>query len=334
MRQLAPIALFTYNRPDHTLRTLQALKANTLSAESVLYIFADGLKEGAAEKQKMQVAAVREVIRQEQWCGKVIIREAAQNRGLAKSITEGINEVISQNGKIIVLEDDIVTSSGFLTYMNDALQLYEKNEKVMHISGFLPDIETTGLPETFFLRFMSCWGWATWQHAWEKYQPDSLALLERLVKERRLEEFNLGGAIKFHNYLKGNLTGRHNSWAVKWFATIFFEEGLCLYPRTSVVQNIGFDGSGAHYNTRQEKPHPMLVKHLWQEVNLNPEIPLEVNVKARKALAHFYKYENNFSMLNLIRANYRYIKQRILIIKEYIQSKKLKQYADSARVHA
>ena len=334
MRQLAPIALFTYNRPEHTLKTLRALKANALADQSVLYIFADGLKEGASAEQKKQHEAVREVICQEKWCGEVIIRESVQNRGLAKSIVSGINEVIGKYGKIIVLEDDIVTSTGFLTYMNDALDLYEKEEKVMHISGYMPDIETDGLPETFFLRFMSCWGWATWQHSWQKFQPDSLALLERLVKERRLEEFNLGGSIKFHNYLKGNLTGKHNSWAVKWFATIFFEEGLCLYPRTSVVQNIGFDGSGAHYNTRQRKPHPMLVKSPWKEVKINPDIPLQVNQKARKALAHFYKYQNNFSPQNLLRANYRHLKQRLLFIKEYIQSKKLKQYADSARVHA
>ena len=53
-------------------------------------------------------------------------------------IISGVTEIVNQYGKVIVLEDDIVTSAGFLRYMNDALNWYENEEKVMHISAFVP----------------------------------------------------------------------------------------------------------------------------------------------------------------------------------------------------
>lgn len=334
MKELAPIALFVYNRPDHSLKTLKALQANPEASSSILYIYADGLRKNASQKEKENIAALREMIRSEQWCGEVIIREASENQGLAASIVKGVGEVIAEHGKIIVLEDDIVGSPGFLSYMNQALDIYEKEEKVMHISAYMPDIKREGLPSTFFLRFMSCWGWATWQSAWESYIPDSYYLLERLLRERELESFNLGGSIKFHNYLKGNLDGSKNSWAIKWFSSIYFSEGLCLSPRQSLVQNIGFDGSGTHYNTEVIKRDPMLVEQPIDYLEIDKMQTIEEHTGARKALAHFYKYKNNFTPTNIIRSNLRWMKQRILFIKDYYQKDKFLTYEDSSRVHA
>ncbi len=335
MNAFAPIALFAFNRPDHTRQTLEALKRNPEAATSTLYIFADGPKEGLSEEKEAGVRELRKMIREEQWCGEVIIRESQDNKGLARSISEGVTEVVSQHGRVIVLEDDIVTSPGFLRYMNEALDLYEKNNKVMHIAGYMPDIPQKGLPETFFLTFMSCWGWATWDHAWQHFECDSAALYARLLKERKLENFNLGGAIKFSNYLKGNLTGRHNSWAIKWFATIFFRQGLCLYPRQSLVQNIGFDGSGSHYNKALDRVHPMTVKQLQPAVSIDTDQPLVEHRRGRKALAHFYVYQNNYSLPHIIRVNARWFKQRLLFLKEYFQPPKaLLSHAHSPRIHA
>ena len=55
---LAPIALFVYNRPVHTLQTLVSLKNNDLAKESVLFIYADGPKPGSDEVLKKNIDAL------------------------------------------------------------------------------------------------------------------------------------------------------------------------------------------------------------------------------------------------------------------------------------
>lgn len=333
MEEFAPIVLFVYNRPEHSLATLQALKENPEARSSVLYIYADGPRESASQKELEKIRELREAIRSEQWCKEVVIRESDANRGLAKSIVKGVGEVLDVHGKIIVLEDDIVASPGFLAYMNEALNKYKSIEKVMHISAYMPDIDRQGLPDTFFLKFMSCWGWGTWKSSWEKYVSDSLYLLQKLLDEKALEDFNLGGSIKFHNYLKGNLNGTHNSWAIKWFSSIYFNQGLCLSPRQSLIQNIGFDGSGTHYNSENNTKDPMLVEELANSLKIEVPKSIEEHEGARKALAHFYKYQNDFSTKNVIRSNLRWLKQRALFLKDYYQKDKFSLYENSSRIH-
>ena len=44
MNILAPIVVFTYNRPEHTLRTFNALLKNHLANESDIIIYSDSAK--------------------------------------------------------------------------------------------------------------------------------------------------------------------------------------------------------------------------------------------------------------------------------------------------
>mgnify|MGYP000394750947 CR=1 FL=1 len=134
---LAPIVLFVYNRPQHTLKTLEALMQNELAEMSELFIFCDGPKADATKQDRQRINKVRDLVKKKNWCKKVTIRESQVNKGLADSIVAGVTEILNTYGKIIVLEDDIVTSKGFLRYMNEALDLYENEPKVMQISGFM-----------------------------------------------------------------------------------------------------------------------------------------------------------------------------------------------------
>src|SRR5476651_318519 len=134
--QLAPIVLFVYNRPHHTEQALNALKLNGLASESTLYIFADGPKKGAPAETLADIKKTREVIRGKKWCKDVFIIEAEANKGLAASIINGVTDVVNKHEKVIVLEDDIITSKYFLQYMNDALSVYEDEQKVISVGAF------------------------------------------------------------------------------------------------------------------------------------------------------------------------------------------------------
>lgn len=238
---LAPIVLFVFARPHHTRRTLELLARNALAKQSLLYIFADGLPKDASLEKIKSICEVRDIIRLKKWCGRVEIFESGVNRGLAASILRGVQFATKRHGRAIVLEDDLETSSGFLTYMNDALDTYEKDRRVMQVSGF--NVKTKRwAPETGFLRVSTSWGWATWDRAWQFYNNDAAALLEQ-IRPRR-EQFDLDGCSFHFEELERNVNGDLETWAVRWYASIFLNNGLCLYPRKSLVRNIGFDGTG------------------------------------------------------------------------------------------
>ena len=146
---LAPIIVFSYNRPDHLRRTLEALSKNDLASESVLYIYCDGLKPDATEEQRQKIIANREVAHAAKGFKEVRVVERERNFGLMDNIVGGVTEIINQYGRVIVFEDDMLTSRGTVRYFNDALDMYSDEEKVMHIVSYMFPHKYP-LPETFF----------------------------------------------------------------------------------------------------------------------------------------------------------------------------------------
>jgi hypothetical protein len=244
MQELAPIVLFVYNRPEHTLETLKSLKNNELASGSKLYVFADGPKTGASKQDMENISKVREIVKSEKWCGEVEIRESEKNKGLANSIIAGVTEIVNQYGHIIILEDDLQLSPGFLKYMNNALGFYEEEKRVMHIAGFTPPFKGQ-MPETFFFPVPTCWGWATWKRAWDHFNPSAEDLLPKVLKKGKWK-FDFRRSINYVRMLKRNMHGRVNSWFIRWYASIFLKNGLCLHPGKSLVNNIGLDRTGVN----------------------------------------------------------------------------------------
>lgn len=244
MKQLAPIILFVYNRPWHTKQTLEALMQNELADQSTLYIFSDGPKENASEEDINKIQAVREIARTRKWCSEVHIIESGKNKGLANSVIDGVRTVINESGKVIVLEDDIVSSEQFLTFLNGALQEYEQNENVFGVSGFTypGHREITG---THFLPIACSWGWATWKTRWDKVIFDA-ELLERKITAAGLKEKFDFGNYPFFKMLQDQVTGKVNSWAIRFYASMFLNKACYVYPAKSLVKNIGFDEHGSH----------------------------------------------------------------------------------------
>ena len=243
----APIVLFTYNRSWHTRRTIEALQKNHLANESVIFIFSDGPK---TEEDEPKVEEVRKFLKTIQGFKQIEIIEREKNWGLAKNIIDGVTKVVNEYGTIIVLEDDLVTSPYFLTYMNKALEMYQHEEKVASISGYVyPLPHPEKLPETFFIRGADCWGWATWKRAWQYFEPDGKKLLALLNKRKECRLFDFNGSYPYTRMLKDQIKGKNNSWAIRWYASTFLNNMLTLYPRKSLVRNIGLDDSGTHCST-------------------------------------------------------------------------------------
>jgi hypothetical protein len=227
------------------------LKANPLAAQSDLFVFSDGPKNADAAAG---VAQVRELLKGLTGFRSVTVAERERNFGLAASIISGVTDIVSRHGAVIVLEDDLVTSPHFLRYMNDALELYRDREEVASIHGYIYPVEGA-LPETFFLRGADCWGWATWKRAWELFEPDGAKLLARLRDGKLTKAFDRDGSYEYTRMLEDQISGRNDSWAVRWYASAFLADRLTLYPGRSLVQNIGMDALGTHCDVRR-RSHP------------------------------------------------------------------------------
>lgn len=240
--KLAPILLFVFARATHTKQTLDALAANQLAAESDLIVYSDAARN---DKEANAVNDVRTLLKSVKGFRSVTVVERHTNYGLARNIIEGVNDVCKRHGRVIVLEDDLITSPSFLSFMNAALDRYEADKQVWHISGWNYPIDTTGLGDAFFLRVMNCWGWATWADRWQYYEKNTHKLIAEFDREM-IRKFDLEDSGVFWSQVLSNQKGLINTWAIYWYATIFKNEGLCLNPALSYVDNIGLDGSGTH----------------------------------------------------------------------------------------
>ena len=294
--QYAPIALFTYNRADHTKQAVESLLKNAEAKYSDLFIFSDGPKN---EKAVEGVKKNREYIRSfkndndtltlryadatiTSGFRSVTIIEREKNWGLANSLLAGITEIVNKYGRVIVVEDDLILSPYFLKFMNEALEKYKDEEKVASISAFLNPVEGE-VPETFFLRYFACWGWATWKRGWDLLINDDRELLRRLRWKKN--DFNIGGTGPFYGILYCDKVGLNDSWAVRFYASQFLAGKLQLFPGRTLAIQTGTDGSGTHSASEDSKYDGMQVSQVPIELN---DIPIEESKKMYDSYSRFY----------------------------------------------
>ena len=237
--RLAPICLTAYRRPEHTRATLEALLKSPLAEHSTVYAFLDGPK---TEDDVSAVAETRAVLEATKGFKDLQVSVSETNRGLASSITSSVSQVVDDAGRVIMIEDDIVTSPAFLHYMNKSLSFYEHSSHIWHVSGYAPDYQEQ-IRGAYAWRAMNCWGWGTWKDRWQHFEKNPQKLISEFNAED-IHRFNIDGVKNFWNQVQLNAAGAMDTWAIFWYATIFKKNGLCMSPRHSYVQNIGFDGSG------------------------------------------------------------------------------------------
>jgi len=283
LESLAPIVLFAYNRPSHTKKTLDALAANHLAAQSRLIVYVDGLKAGATDTGLLRIKQVESIVQAENRFRSITIHISETNKGLAASIIQGVSETLSQYDQVIVLEDDHVTSPYFLQFMNGALSMYREQKEVACISGYIYPVSQP-LPETFFIKGADCWGWATWRRAWKIFEPDGKMLLEKLIQSGKMNDFDFDNSYPYSTMLQDQISGKNNSWAIRWYASAYLAGMFTLYPGISYLRNIGFDGTGTHSGRRN-----FWNSDLINEKHLPEKIEVVENTQAKAIIADYFK---------------------------------------------
>ena len=287
MNNFVPLIIFCYNRLDTLKLVIESLQKNILANQTDLFIFSDYQKK---EKDSENVNKVREFLYSIEGFKSITIIEREKNYGLAKNIIEGVTDIINKYGKVIVLEDDLITSKNFLCYMNQALDFYENNEKIFAISGYtgnLPSIKE--LKDEGYLSYRpSSWGWATWKKEWERNDWDVKDFNTFIKDKKAIKKFNKGG-VDMTRMLKHCMEGKNHSWAIRWSYTMYKLDKYCFYPKISKIQNVGFGVDATNC-----KGVDIYQTFLDNSDNCNFKFNknIEINHKITKEFAYIFSYTN------------------------------------------
>lgn len=281
---LAPIAVFTFKRPEHTRRMLAGLRANPEFLDSPFYIFSDGARNAT---EQVLVDEVRQLVADFHHPNKTIVAAPA-NQGLAKSITQGVTQLCAEFGRVIVVEDDLAVSASFLNYMNTALNRYADEPRVMQISGHMFPVDLQADTDAVFMPVTTSWGWATWQRAWVHMRVTPELAVQKLASRRWRYRFDLGGKFPNSRMLAERLAGRNHSWAIWWYFSVFVNNGIVLFPSRSLVNNEGFDGSGTHCADKD------VVFSALEGVHISTYPPTEGNNKAFQLYGIYLSQDRGF----------------------------------------
>lgn len=254
-KELAPIVLFVYNRPNHTKKTIEGILANPEAKDSILYIFADGLKPSADEKSRNNLIEVRKYIRTIKGFKDVIIEESDFNRGLAGATIYGCTKVINKHDKMIMLEDDDIPTPYFLGYENACLNKYEKDERIWCVAGYT---DTNAMPpqsgdDIFMVNRPSSWGFGTWKRCWEKIIWDLDNLHGLFMHKDIIRGFDKWGGRDHYQTMSDLLNSKNSSWSIRFHFTGYINGTYTIYPNKSLISNIGCDGTGTHCGVRNLK---------------------------------------------------------------------------------
>lgn len=305
----APLVLFVYNRADHAEKCLDAINQNRLANKTIFYVFSDGPKN---ENDREDVEKVRQVLKkfvESNNFKKVIITEATSNKGLANSVISGVSKVIKKYGKVIVLEDDLITSKDYINYMNKALDYYSDDKKIWSIAGFTPNLKClkTYKNDVWFCDRAGSWGWATWEDRWDTIDW-SVADYETFKNNaKRVKKFRDRG-YNMPELLQKQMNGQIDSWAIRFCYEQFKQEKVTVNPTISRVYNAGFDGTGTH-----REIHKKWKVDLYEGNESIRFIPYMQNKKINK---EYYYYQAQYPIVRILRSIWKNIKELFGIKKQ------------------
>jgi len=306
--RLAPIVVFTYKRPTHTRQLFESLLANPEISDSQVYVYSDGPK---AAVDAPLVEATRAEVRSFA-IPRLEVIERTANLGLSRNVIDGVGAVCARHGSAIVLEDDLHLSPTFLAFMNAALDRYREADSVMHVSGYMFPLAPPRGVDAIFLPFINVSGWATWDRAWRHFDAEASGHA-RLAEDPALRRrFDLDDHYYFYEMLEAYRQGRIQSWAIRWYLSMFLVGGLAVYPARSLVENRGYDAAGTNTHSGSAPPHGRATAHPFRAGPLpEPVVDPVLFRRVQRLLAREHSLPR--IVRNKVRATWRRVADRALL---------------------
>ena len=171
--------------------------------------------------------------------------------------------------------------------------------------------------DAFFSGRIESWGWGTWKNRWKKMKED-YGILARIKKdEETYKRFRIWGS-DFESYLLGNIEGTCNSWATFWGMTVIENNGVCLQPYKSLIDQIGVDGTGTHSGVGEFKQRLRDIEDL-NEIVLPDKIEITKDTEERYQEYYYWTApEKRRGVYNDVLLEWIEMKRRGKSIKKYL----------------
>jgi len=241
---LVPVVIFAFNRPKHIGDLMTSLSLNPEASETEIFVYIDGPRNGTDKIKTIEVS--KNISKFQEKFAKINIIKRTTNYGSALNIVTGISEQFNTYNALIILEDDLIVSKKFLSYMNSSLTTYENERQVFHISAYSDFLSTSSLVTCHFSSGMNCWGWGTWKDRWLHFDNQNIEFIMRSILPEKYK-FNFDNSHDFFLQLDENKHGIMKTWAIFWYAAIFLQSGLSLNPSLPLAINRGNDGTGERH---------------------------------------------------------------------------------------
>jgi len=242
--KLAPIGLTVYTRLEHLKKAIHSLKSNILAKKSKLYIFSDGHRSG----DELKVQSMRKFLYTINGFKKISIIERKENSRIQNN-RGGQKYLLEKYGKMIWIAEDIITAPSFLKFINDALNVYQDDKQILSITGYSPPIyaEKYCHEDIFILPRFNAWGLGIWKDRYDKISKISKKEFKSFMFDKEaVKNFIHGGGEDMLPMLKKDISGEIDALDVRAMFCQYKNKQFTIYPKKSLTQNIGHDGTGIH----------------------------------------------------------------------------------------
>ncbi len=237
-KNTSPLLIICFNRPLKLNNLLKVISKN-INNISKIYFKIDGPRN---LNDRRKILKIIEILKNFSSKNEIptIIKKEKKNLGLQKNIIKGVDWVLKSEKKIIVLEDDTIPSNSFFKFCNFYLKLFEKKDKIMHISG--TNFVNNNNHNFYFSKFPDVVGWATWRNRWSKLVRS--IDMNKILESKKVESYYFHNDLIsewFHLYLYREVLTNRGLWSTWWALTILLNDGISINPTKNLVFHDGYE---------------------------------------------------------------------------------------------
>jgi len=239
-----PIVFIAFNRPRHTAKTFEVVRAHQ---PKMLLIISDGPRENHPTDAQ-NCAAVRKILEGIDWPCTVLRNYSDVNLGCKNRLNTGLNWVFETVEEAIILEDDCLPNEDFFVFCEAMLEKYRHDDRIMSITGNnFQDGKLRGDAAYYFSKYNHIWGWATWRRSWQK-NDQTLSFWPEWKNSQDWQSHTPYPAERRHwtNIFDQMYRNEIDTWDHPWTCNIWHQGGLVVTPNANLVTNIGFGPEGTH----------------------------------------------------------------------------------------
>lgn len=244
----APVLLIVFNRLSSAQKVFAAIAQYK---PSVLFVFADGWREGKPLEKEKCVAVREWILSNVDWDCHLETMFLDANIGCGKGPSTAISWFFRNVESGIILEDDCVPHPDFFSFASRMLEEYKGDDNVMAVNSSNFQNSAIGDGSYYFsMQNGPFCAWATWKRAW-LYFDYSMArysrwdIMKPMMFYYKVTKRERIWWLKIYDNLKADIYNG-SSWDYQFIFAIWANCGRSIVPNSNLSTNIGFGPDATH----------------------------------------------------------------------------------------